>query len=41
MISNNVWYKMDTIFVSSKNSKPCDAHRLLLNLSTTKKFKKK
>ena len=33
MISNNVWYKMDTIFVSSKNSKTCDPHRLLLNLS--------
>ena len=28
---------MDTIFVSSKNSKPCDAHRLLLNLSKKKK----
>ena len=26
-------YKMDTIFISSKNSRTSDPHRLILNLS--------
>ena len=32
---------MDTIFVTSKNSKTSDPHRLLLRLSEKKKFDKK
>ena len=32
---------MITIFMNSKNSKTCDLHRLLLNLTDKIKFKKK
>ena len=32
---------MDTIFVTSKNSKTSNLYRILLNLSKKKKFEKK
>ena len=32
MNSIKVWYKMNTIFMNSGNSKTSDPHRLLLNL---------
>ena len=31
---------MDTIFVNSDNSKPCDPHRLLLNLTDNMNLKR-
>ena len=31
---------MDTIFMNSKNSKTCDSHRLLLNLTDKLNLKK-
>ena len=33
MNSIKVYYKTNTIFMNSKNSKPSDPHRLLLNLT--------
>ena len=33
MNSVQMEYKMDTIFISSKNSRTSDPHRLILNLS--------
>ena len=35
-----VWYKMDTIFMSSGKGKASDPHRLLLNLSDKIKLKR-
>ena len=30
---NSIWYRMDTVFMNSKNSKTFGPYRLLLNLS--------
>ena len=33
MNSIKLWKRTDAIYINSKNSKTCDSHRLLINLS--------